>query len=469
MDGLNKKSFIVLAVISGITTLLMLLTFNYWDGQTLMAWSVNNYDILVEGRIRDFYIDKQVNLRGAIQTDGCSSPFMLIPQMIWNFPIWITHYFNGNLNVATLPCIYWYKLFLVVMTILCGCVCYKIIYQLTNDKNRATMGLLLMCATPEVILSTMYTGQDEVVYLFFILMALYSSINNKKRAFIVWSMCAITCCPIMLIPFTVMLFVKEKKILKIVMSYLIVFIPTILWEVISIGAPAKEVVGIDSGAFASGMMDLINFSSTTGMVSVAGVILVVLVFWCYYDKSSTFEVETVALNDSIQIIWYVAVSMILISFLMDNFFYRLLLYVPFVLILVLGSEKKRTLSLNMFLVSVLAYLRMFTGGYNSPQNMNTTYVARTNILMKICEMTGSTKYDVYDGLNDKILEKLPLLADYVTLMNAVIIAAALILLYINHPKNRREYELAIPVKVSVIFNVLCMPLFLFVFYGLLLK
>ena len=54
------------------TAIIMLLTFNYWDGQTLMVWSVSNWDILFEGRVADFYTEKIINTRGAIQLGGCS-------------------------------------------------------------------------------------------------------------------------------------------------------------------------------------------------------------------------------------------------------------------------------------------------------------------------------------------------------------------------------------------------------------
>lgn len=469
MMKFGKKDFIGYALITGIVTFLMLLTFNYWDGQTLMVWSVSNWDILVEGRIRDFYVEKQLNLRGAIQTDGCSSPLMLIPQMLWNFPIWLTHYFNGNLYVGTVACVYWYKLFLVVMTVLCGGVCYRLIYLLSGGKKEnAILGGLLVCASPEVLLSTMYTGQDEIVYLLFILLALYSALSNRKKSFLAWSVCAVTCCPIMLIPFGIILLLKEKRLSRIIADSLIVLLPTIVWALVSIGAPSKSEVAIDSGSFVSEMMELLGFNTTTGTASVAGIMLVLLACWCYFDNRYSFD-STADANSQYGVIWYVTAAMMLISFLMNNFFYRLLLYVPFIVILILGKERKENdgLSLNLLLLTVLAYLRMFVGGYESPQNMNTSYVVKSSLILKICEWTGSTKYDTYDDLNSKMISRLPTLANYVSLMNATVIAIVLILLYVNHPRCRKEYEVTVPCKASAVGYILCMPLYLLVFYGLL--
>lgn len=40
-----------LFLIAGLTAVIMLITFNYMDTQTLVAWSVNTYDLLFENRM----------------------------------------------------------------------------------------------------------------------------------------------------------------------------------------------------------------------------------------------------------------------------------------------------------------------------------------------------------------------------------------------------------------------------------
>lgn len=466
---MSKRMFIVLLGIAIFTSALVLITFNYWDGQTLMVWSVNNYDLLAEGRIRDFYVYTQMNLRGAIHPDGCSSPFMLIPQMIWNLPIWLTHYFNGNLYIATLPCIYWYKLFLLVMTGLCGFVCFKIVYQMTSDRKKGLWSFLLVVASAETILSTMYTGQDEIVYLFFGLAALYSILNDKKKAFIVWSTCAITCCPIMLIPFLTIEFLFEKKLFKLIRDVLITLSPNFLWSIISIGAPAKEKVSIDSGIYMNEMMNLNFINLPTGVCSVLAILIVLLFFKCYYTKMESVTDELSGYERKRMIIWYMTLSMALISFAMYNDFYRLLLYVPLVVILIMARKEEGNTSIGLFLLMILSYLRMFTGGYGDPQNINTIYTVKHKWIMAICNLTGSTKYDVYDGLNPKILEKLPVLGDFVSVMNAISVASIILILYIFFPKQKKVFEFPISKSISVVLYTLCMPLFMVIFFALLFK
>ena len=466
---MSKRMLIILLGIAVFTSIVMLITFNYWDGQTLMVWSVNIYDILAEGNIRDFYVYTQMNLRGAIHADGCSSPFMLIPQMIWNLPIWLTHYFNGNLDIVTLPCLYWYKLFLLIVTGLSGFVCYKIAYQMTDDKKKGLWSFLLVVASAETILSTMYTGQDEIVYLFFILAALYSILNDKKKAFIVWSTCAITCYPIMLIPFLTIELLSEKKLWKLIRDSIITLSPTILWAVISWGAEAKEKVSIDSSIYIDEVLNINTIALPTGLGSVFTILMVFILFGCYYTNLKGVTDETSDYERKRTLIWYMSLSMALISFAMYNDFYRLLLYVPLVVILILARKEEDNTSIGLFLLMIMSYTRMFAGGYDDPQNINTIYVIKHKWIMAICNITGSTKYDVYDGLYPKIVEKLPVLANFVTVANAISVVGILLVLYIFYPKQKKMFDFPISSKVSVVLYTLCMPLLMMVFFALLFK
>lgn len=281
MEFKNNKGTI-LVLISVATAILMLVTFNYWDGQTLMAWSVSNYDLLFEGRLNDFYTEKLLNVRGAIQTDGCSSPLMLIPQMIWNFPIWITHYFNGNYNVGTLPCVFYYKIFLLLITACIAFVVSRIIYEQTGNKEKSFLGIILTLGSAQIMLSTMYTGQDEVVYLLFILLSFWAAVKNKKKMMILWGTLSVMCCPIMLIPYIVLVILSEKRIVHIISYIMISLLPNIMWNIYSSGAADKEIVAIDDGNFIGKMMDMIAFPTTTGITSVVGIIICIIVFSAFF-------------------------------------------------------------------------------------------------------------------------------------------------------------------------------------------
>ncbi len=464
MIKLKENKGVILIIISIITAVLMLLTFNYWDGQTLMAWSVSNYDLLFEGRLNEFYTEKIVNVRGAIQTDGCSSPLMLIPEMIWDFPIWVTHYFNGNYYVGTLPCVFYYKLFLFLTTACIAFVVSRIIYEQTDNKEKSFLGIILTMGSAQIMLSTMYTGQDEVVYLLFMLLSFWAAIKSNKKMMVLWGTLSVMCCPIMLVPYAVLVILSEKRFLHIISYIVISLLPNTLWNLYSRGVADKEIVAIDDGDFIGKMMDMIAFPTTTGLASVVGIILCIIVFTAFFKTDK--ENET---SDFQTYIWYMSATFISISFLMENFFYRLLLYVPFILILILTNKKEDNLNINLFLITVLEYLRMITGGYESPQNMNTSYVALTGVMTRLLNATGSEAIEGYRYVVGKLVENISVLGKIIPTLNAVILVCAALLLFINHERNSKVYKLEISYKLSTVINVACMPLFMMIFYAILFR
>lgn len=465
-----KKVIMILLGISVFFSVIMLLLYNYWDGQTLLAWSVSNWDLLVEGRLRDFYTDKLVNLRGAIHPDGCGNPFMLVPIMLWNFPIWITHYFNGNYFVGTLPCIYWYKVFLLIITGVLALGVYKIIIKFGNTSELGWIGVLLIMASPEILLSTMYSGQDEVVYLALFVWAFYAKMLEKEKCFYFLSLCAITCCPLMMLPFLVVLICSQKNIFKILIACLGMLIPTALWEIFSIGAKNKSYLNLNSGSFIADMMNRVEIPTSTGVASLSAILIICLLFVVYFYAENDY---TNPINNPMILweksIWYMTIAFVILSFLMENMFYRLLLYVPFLVVLILIRDKQEANVFNLFIVTVLSYCRLLMSGYNSPQTLNTIYVAKSPLLLKVCALTGSNKYEVYDALFDKLVEKIPMLNDLATMINAVIIMCIIILLFCNHPWQKKEYKMQGSSLIILSMYVACIPLAIVVFMALLLK
>ena len=83
LDKIKSYRFeLALVIITFITSLLMLTTFEYNDCESLTAWSVELWDCLVQGKLGDFYIYAAQNLRGAAHGQCLGSFLFLIPQAI---------------------------------------------------------------------------------------------------------------------------------------------------------------------------------------------------------------------------------------------------------------------------------------------------------------------------------------------------------------------------------------------------
>lgn len=86
-----------LAVVTILTTYLALITFEYWDLDSMTAWTMNFWDLFFEGRLNEFYEYTALNAHGA-QHYNCEGNFLwLLPWCLWNLPLWLAT-FGGGYN-----------------------------------------------------------------------------------------------------------------------------------------------------------------------------------------------------------------------------------------------------------------------------------------------------------------------------------------------------------------------------------
>ncbi len=462
----QKRILIIAAILTFIGTVAMHLTFNYMDGQTLMAWSVNNWDLLVEGRISDFYTDKDAGalgfLRGAspeaVHIEGSSNPLMFIPQMLWCFPIWVTHYFNGNTYVGTLACVYWYKLFLILMTGFCSWCCFRIVRRISGDDFRSAVAALIVMGSSEVLLSTGYSAQDEIIYLAFTMLAIERLLAGRYRQFIIWAVVAVTLCPLVILPLAVVLVLRQKSILRIIGELILMLIPSGLWSVLSHNM-------IRSYAGADHMGEVFDYLYIPlvihGKASAFIVFMVILLFACYIRSEC----------DDRKLIWFASLPMIWLSYLTDSYFYRLLLYIPFLAIMITVDDAD-DLSLKVLLITLLEYARFFAIGIDNKIVMNTYYTVDADWVRSICAHFGSDKYSAYEGLVEQFFVFHPSLAQMAGVLNGVIVAILIILLWITwSPQNERKSEACRIKGLNIYLTAysLCIPIFLLMFWHYAMK
>lgn len=462
----DKKLFIFATIITLIGAFFFFWTFNYPDGQSITAWSVNSWDLLVEGRWRDFYLDKAINTRGAsplhtnMSEEGMTNPFMYILQTIWCFPLWVTHYFNGNLNVGTIGCVYWYKALMFLSILVMSCFCYRIAKRISGSDYCGFLAGFIVLASSEVMLSAGYSGQDEVVYLCAMMISLDFLLRDKLLPFVLLSVYVVTLCPLMIIAILPMLLLKEKNILKAVLDCILMVVPTLFWAVISSGFPEKYTSNTMNDQMRR-TLDYIRLPIISGTASVMILVFVLVCFFSYICPPDTGEKK---------LIWISSLLVVYMSFFNDNLFYRSLLYVPFVAILIC-SEKGPSLDMKFLLMTVLSYLRFFSLGLDSPMHMNTKYSQDNMVVVALCKAFNSDKYLQSDPLVTKIIEKVPSVHDLGTAINGVCVAAILLLLWITlsdeNEKRSGIYKI-LDRKVLLIIYSLCVPFYIALFYAVIL-
>ena len=339
--------------------------------------------------------------------------------------------------------------------------CGKICMFMTGDVKKAALSGLLLMGAPEIMMSVGYSGQDEMTYICFFTISLYYFLKEKYKSSYLWMVLAVSCCPLMLMPALAMILMKEKNVFKLVPLLVGLICPLLLFEMLYRNDMTYQTAKTanDFAKMVWEMLGASTISTALGEISIAGFVLVLFYFGCYnMEMNETMECRK-------KILYITAVIYVIMSFLMSNGFYRLFLYVPFLVILLLISGQN--LHVNMLLLAVLTYGRTLFACYrNCPDNMNTYCVMKNSWITALCDEVGSTKY--YPENSSCLyhyLEGRDITPGLMILAATCVMACILILLIINCPRYKKQLCVGgVKAPLSIAVYSLCTPVILLLFY-----
>lgn len=454
-----KKSYafyITMLLITVLTIVIMWLTFDYCDLNSMTAWTLNIWDLIFDPQmtLMNFYEYTQLNVHGAFH-DNCAGNYLwLLPWCLWNFPLWLITKVFGISNVVNIYCLLWSKLFLVLLHCGTAYLTYKISEKLGHNQN--FLAFLLMLASPEILISVGYAGQDEIVYMFCFLLAIYQLLCEKKLSAYLLCIITVSFCPIMILPVSVLILYGEKRIIPAVVCEMGILIPLMVFEYIyrhdSIYQNVKRVHSLTT--LGSSMLNESTLDIGMGTVSICIVLCLIIYFLCY---TSTYVPD-------VRLIYYLSLMMVIINFFTTQYFYRAFLYVPFLILIT--TINLSNINVNIFLLCILIYCRMFSAlKVNGRQCMNTFYVMKNSWVTKICDKLGSQRYlsensvCLYNYFQDSSYN------DLITLITtSVAFSCGLLLLYINNPLQKRIFKFDFNYRICVFIYIVCMPLILVAFW-----
>lgn len=467
--GKNLRLYTFLMGITIITGFMMLITFEYEDADSLAAWSLNFWDLLFKGKLDEFYEYTALNVHGAVHPNCGGNYLWLLPLCIWNLPLWVVHSIGGIVSIQNFWSICWSKMFLFILQIVTAHICGKICGMITSDKNRVLLTVLLVMASPEILVSVGYVGQDEIVYVCLFVAAFYYFLKGYWKRCYVMLVCCVTFCPIMLIPVLALLLLKEKRIYKLLIYITGTILPLFLFELCYKGDALYQSVKHtnDFVDMLHRMLTGSQFDTVLGAFSVVGVALCLLFFYCYMEQMPQDGNE----EWHRKLVFLFALLFVMISFFMVDDFYRMFLYVPFLVVMLMTSGQD--VGNNLFLFTILTYGRMFQvcrGSY--PKSMNTCYVMRNSWITLLCDRLGSTRYLAdpehctclwaYVYSYGKLLEVLNLLVE------TCLVGVVVILFVMNRCGYQKQYKSMFRENVVLTICIACMPVVLLGYYVMLL-
>lgn len=451
-----KISIVILIVLYLVISVL----FRYEDTVSYTVWSVNFWDLLFQGRLGEYYTYSYENLRQAPHGLFCGSYLTVFPWILWNFPLWLTHPLSKNVRVDSIVCIFYSKLLLLLCVMGTAFYVYRIVKVVfRKNEEKAWLASILSVGGYEIVNSTAYAGQDEVVYLFFIVAAVYFLLVGKKRMWILFSCMSVTVCPIMLIPFLTAYLIYEKNIFKLLSGTGKILIPSILFELAYHNDEIyQDSKGVNSTSIFEGMMNGDLIGTALGTVSMVGVSIILLFFVCYI-------IHKEGQDKNVLLIYMLAVSFFVICFMSPlNVFYRFGIYSPFWAVLIVLYEDR--LNINFFLMSIVSYGRAFvslgyslspdpfmTQNWNLTQNWNPQFLASEIKTRFVGIQMQALSEMVADILGSQYYTAL-------FIARTVVFAGAIILLIINWTRWNREIQFQVPYRMSMMIYV-CSGAFFF--------
>ena len=442
--GLLGRPWLLFSIIVSLAcAFFMMFVFNYIDTEAYLSWSVELLDCIFRKTTMGFYEYSGLSVREVSPYVGISDKSipMLLPIAIWDIPVWIAHEITGNMIVTGFWELMWMKLGFMFCIILTAIESAKIVKTVNPDADHLLVYPLIF-ASFDILCSTMYAGQDEIVYLLMLVIALRFLVQDKIKWYLLFASFAVVLNIEMLLPVLIMTAFFEKRIIRLILYMGITYIPTEIFNLLyRNNTTFHEHTLIQPELIKSLFTTDVAFSQEVGNVSLFLFVICVLLFFTFTKKNA----------QKYDLIWIMAVLMISRTLLCSgglmNFYYRSIMYVPFAVILIVAS--RQVLNTNLIVYGLYACFRgwmcIIT---NYPQNMSMNYLTFDNeYVQRVLDKNGWVNMAGFYG------SKFGILNNY-GIITVVCLALAFVLLFINHrSKVENVYEILNAKKDIVAFAV----------------
>jgi hypothetical protein len=421
--------------------------FSFDDGISIQTWSFDFWDCVFSGKLNQFYTYLYENVRGARHISCGGSFFWLIPIAIWNLPLWIANKLIWGYMV--LPELFglWTKFFFLACMIALCSVIARIIEAGTEDKLDVMQFLI---ASPAITISSFYAGQDEVVYeLFFFISLLLLKEKKYKKAY-AFGLISVLMCPVLTPAFLLCLIAIEKNLWRVMLNLIPYFLVSALYQLFFRADEMLNYVNVSATGWIQIMFRYWMIQTPMGDLPIWALVYTILC-WYVYKKCFLLSEEN---KNYIILLVSVSVSVITLIFMSNQVFYRQMLWVPFVLLLVMIEKEQKNLMYPLMVA--------ITGGnffhILSMDNYVFNYTCTSSLLKSI--INKNIKYNNLFSALDEQYQTI----EGLVLPFTIITYSALGLLFISIvSRDKKNYSLRGGAEVAKVVYSMIIPLTIILF------
>lgn len=299
----DKLAFIIV----GMTILGLILFMEYIDTPELLNCTHKEWDLLISGKLLNIY-DGSGNLGLTI---NLIDRFWLL---IWYLPSWLLGKLVGSDSYITYPYHLWHMLFSMILFAICMYAYTDMVKHIKGDMKEL-QSILLSLASPIVMISVFYSGQNEIGYITLFLLALMYYVRGDRKRFYIFMILSAISCQIMLVPYLIFILMEDKKIYSILGKLIIPMVPQFIYDIVFSHSLSYRYLP---------SVDMFSRFFEGDAISINAIVLIIIMFRAYFYKASDGKVEYIS-----QYAFLTAIAMGTLEIVaVDNFYRRFLWIIP---------------------------------------------------------------------------------------------------------------------------------------------
>lgn len=410
--------------------------FKYFDGTSLQAWALETGDAFFRGGYSRFNEILSQNLWGA--PHGTVNGVFLISNLlfaIWNLPVLFIHYIFKTGYIITHLTRMWGQLFFVLLVVLCGYILNKITSEISHNPKNGMISAVLFWSSLSVAISVGFAMQDEIIYIFFILMGIHNAILDKKNISLIWLAAACCTCPIMLLFAIPIVLFSSEKLAGTICRVLVLFSATVL-----------QLQYITTLRLDIGAEDEIKRIFEASVITLGGIgnisIFAIIVILAYM---SLWSIKCDGTEQKIRyLFWHLTILSVAMFVLGLILFYRVIICIPFIImnITILDNTKKINAIFALLLSEIM---KTWIGIFGVWQN---SFVYLPYFPSRVKRFFGLDSYS--DAMGSILRLIFPQISNTMTIAGGFIVALGIWLVYICHPKHKREILCPINIRAMLV-------------------
>ncbi len=317
-----------------------ILTFFYTDFMDTLDNSILFVECIAKGKFLDFYQYAVENIHPDTVYPANYNIIMYAVFAIWNIPTVLLHIITGADYMNNLFAILWCKGLICVSLVACVSAVKKIVCRLGADKTEASVAGFLFLSSMATLLSAFIAVQYDSIMLALVLWGIYYyGEGDRKKALLLFSLAVPLKMFAVFIIIPVIL-VYEKNLFKVAGCALVTFLPQVIF---SLPFLEDKTYQMAMHSQSSDAIDLLLNGAKAGQVNLFFLLLVIVCIFCFMSgRNANTESGTDKLYLSVYASFLVFAGF---CFLITIRSYWLILFVPFMAVLVFAETENRVLSL----------------------------------------------------------------------------------------------------------------------------